>query len=167
LNAAERLNITAARVWGMRPATLRDPELLTDHFARAMHRRMFHQVWRWAGRYRTTEKNLGWEVHRITEGVHHAFADARIWLEHGSYPLPEAAVRLHHRLVAIHPWPNGNGRHARLMADLVVASRQGAELTWGARADLVAPGDVRGRYITAIRRADEGECAPLLAFAQG
>ena len=98
LNEVERLNINAARVWAMRPRVLKRPDLLTDGFARELHRRMFHQVWRWVGRYRTTEKNLGWEVHRLTEGVRNAFDDAPSWMQYATYPLPEAAVRLHHRL---------------------------------------------------------------------
>lgn len=165
LNQAERLNIHAARVWVMRPRALRDPELLTDTFARELHRRMFNRVWRWAGRYRSTEKNLGWEVHRLNEGVSNAFRDAQAWIEHGTYPLTEIAVRLHHRLVAIHPWPNGNGRHARLMADILIASRDGAGLSWGARDELDAISEVRARYLAALRCADAGDFAPLVAFA--
>jgi Fic-DOC domain mobile mystery protein B len=166
LNAIERLNINAARVWAMRPRALQRPDLLTDAFARELHRRMFNQVWRWAGRYRTTEKNLGWEVHRLTEGVRNAFDDAQYWMQHSTYPLHEAAVRLHHQLVAIHPWPNGNGRHSRLIADLLVVSRGGDELTWGARADLMGAGEMRNRYITAIRAADAGDIVPLMNFAK-
>lgn len=166
LNQVERLNIQAARVWAMRPGALRRTDHLTDGFARELHRRMFNKVWRWAGRYRTTAKNLGWEVPRLTEGVHNALADAQTWLDHSTYPLQEIAVRLHHRLVAIHPWSNGNGRHARLMADVVVASREGEPLTWGAGGDLIAMSAVRRRYIGAIRAADRGEIGPLLEFAR-
>jgi Fic-DOC domain mobile mystery protein B len=166
LNQLERLNINAARVWAMRARILRRPDLLSDGFARELHRRMFNQVWAWAGRYRTTEKNLGWEVPRLAEGVRNIFDDAKVWLEHSTYPLPEAAVRLHHRLVLIHPWSNGNGRHARLMADLVVAANGGKELTWGAGQDLVAAGEVRRRYIDAVRQADQGNIGPLVEFAQ-
>jgi Fic-DOC domain mobile mystery protein B len=150
----------------MRPHVLQRPDLLTDRFAGELHRRMFNQICRWAGRYRTTEKNLDWEVHRVTEGVRNAFDDAQCWLQHSTYPLHETAVRLHHRLVAIHPWSNGNGRHSRLIADLLVASRAGDELTWGAQTDLVGAVDVRDSYITAIRSADAGDIAPLLAFAE-
>lgn len=166
LNEIERLTINDARIWALRPAGLKRTDLLTDSFARELHRRMFSQVWRWAGRYRTTEKNIGWEVPRLTEGVRNAFDDAQTWLAHGTYPLNECAVRLHHRLVLIHPWPNGNGRHARLMADIVVAAYGGAELSWGARHDLVEMGEVRRRYIAAIRQADQGDFALLLEFAQ-
>ena len=156
LNQLERLNINDARVWAMRKSVMRRPDLVSDGFARELHRRMFNQVWSWAGRYRTTEKTLGWEVHRLAEGVRNLCDDAQAWLEHSTYPLPEAAVRLHHRLVLIHPWPNGNGRHARLMADIVVAANGGKELTWGAGQDLAAAGEVRRRYIAAVRQADQG-----------
>ena len=166
LNQFERLNINAARVWALRKAVLRRQDLLSDGFARELHRRMFNQVWQWAGRYRTTEKNLGWAVPRLAEGVHNACEDARVWLEHSSYPLPEAAVRLHHRFVLIHPWPNGNGRHARLLADILVAAKGGKALTWGAGQDLVSVGEVRRRYIAAIRQADDGNLGPLVDFAQ-
>jgi Fic-DOC domain mobile mystery protein B len=166
LNEAERTTILEARVWAMRRRTLKREDLVTDAFGRELHRRMFGRVWRWAGSYRKTERNLGWEVHRLTEGVHHAFADARTWLQYETYPLDEVAVRLHHQLVRVHPWPNGNGRHARLVADVLVASRGGQDLTWGAGGDIVTPGDARRRYIAAILAADAGDFGPLLSFAR-
>jgi Fic-DOC domain mobile mystery protein B len=165
LNAFERENIHAARIWAMRPRNLTRSDLLTDTFSRELHKRMFNQVWRWAGRYRNTEKNLGWEVSRITEGVRNAFDDARAWIEFSTYPADEAAVRLHHRLVLIHPWPNGNGRHSRLIADVMMAAHNNRPLTWGSSGNLVATGELRKHYIAAIQRADAGDFAPLLAFA--
>jgi len=166
LNEAERANIHVARVWAMRPRTLARPDLLTDAFARELHKRMFNQIWRWAGRYRKTEKNLGWELARVTEGMRNAFDDVRAWIEFSTYPLQEAAVRLHHRLVVIHPWPNGNGRHSRLIADIMIAASQGEELTWGSRGNLVAIGDARRRYLEAIKQADKGNFNPLLTFTR-
>jgi Fic-DOC domain mobile mystery protein B len=166
LNEAERTNILQARIWAMRPRTLKRDDLLTDVFGRELHQRMFDHIWKWAGAYRKTERNLGWEVHRLTEGVYNAFADARVWLQSDTYPLQESAVRLHHQLVRVHPWPNGNGRHARLMADILVQSRGGAELTWGAGADIVTPGNARAKYIECILKADAGDFAPLFAFAR-
>ncbi len=166
LNELERHTIHAARIWAMRPKALARPDLLSDTFARELHRRMFHGVWRWAGRYRTTEKNLGWESHRVVEGVRNIFDDAQSQLTYASYPLHEVAVRLHHRLVLIHPWPNGNGRHARLIADLLVASHTGAPLTWGASANLVPTSETRTRYLSAVRAADENNFTPLLDFAR-
>lgn len=166
LNEAERANILEARIWAMRRRTLKRDDLVTDAFARELHQRMFDGVWKWAGCYRKTERNLGWEVHRLTEGVYNAFADARVWLQYETYPLQEAAVRMHHQLVRVHPWPNGNGRHARLMADVLLQSRGGGELTWGAGADIVTPGEMRTKYIEAILKADAGDYGPLLEFAK-
>lgn len=165
LNAVERLNINSARIWALRKRNLQRSDLMTDVFARDLHRRMFNQVWRWAGRYRTTEKNLGWEPHKIPEGVRNLFDDVKAWIEYDTYGAIETAVRLHHRLVVIHPWSNGNGRHARLMADIAVAARGARELMWGS--DLTASGDLRSRYINALRKADDGDFAALIAFAQG
>jgi Fic-DOC domain mobile mystery protein B len=166
LNEFERANIHAARVWAMGSRTLVRTDLLSDAFSRELHKRMFNQVWRWSGRYRTNEKNLGWEVARITEGVRNAFDDARAWMEFSTFPVDEAAVRLHHRLVLIHPWPYGNGRHSRLIADVMMASQKKPALTWGASGNLLIMGELRKRYITAIRKADAGDFAPLLDFAK-
>jgi len=163
LNTVERANIHAARLWAMRPAGLRRADLLTDTFARELHRRMFNQVWKWAGKYRTTDRNLGWEWPRIPEGMRVLLNDAQYWVDHDTYPLPEIAVRLHHRMVVIHPWPNGNGRHARLLADILLAACGSAAFTWGA--DLAEPDAARARYIAALRAADQNEYAPLHAFA--
>lgn len=161
LDEIERLNINAARVWAMRASNLRRGDLLTEAFARELHRRMFNGIWRGAGRYRATERNPGWEPHRIAEGVGMFMDDAEGWLRFSTYPARESAVRLHHRLVAIHPWSNGNARHARLLADVVVASQGEKPLAWGSG----DPGSARARYADAVRSADSGEWAPLLAFA--
>jgi Fic-DOC domain mobile mystery protein B len=164
LNEVERLRINAARVWAMRGAVLQRGDLLTEAFARELHRRMFGGIWRGAGQYRTTERVPGWEAHRIAEGVRMFLDDAEGWIRFSTYPPHEAAVRLHHRLAAIHPWSNGNGRHARLMADIVVASHGEEPLTWGSG---VGAGSARARYVDAIRAADAGEMGPLLGFARG
>ena len=165
LNQLERYNINQARVWAMRPRTLKRADLLSDGFARELHRRMFDEVWRWAGKYRVSERNLGWQWPRIPEGVRAAMDDAAFWDQNGTYPLPDAAVRLHYKLVLIHPWPNGNGRHARLMADIWCVARGLPEPTWGAEAELMAVGGARERYLAALRAADQNDFAPLLAFA--
>jgi Fic-DOC domain mobile mystery protein B len=164
LNAAERLNIHAARLSAMRRTALRRSDLLTDTFARELHRRMFNQIWRWAGKYRTSERNLGWAWARIPEGMRALLDDARYWDEHATHPVAEIAVRLHHRMVVIHPWPNGNGRHARLLADILVAARGGTTLTWGAGLDLAQPGQARVQYIEALQAADQNDYKPLLAL---
>jgi Fic-DOC domain mobile mystery protein B len=120
LNAAERDNILKGAAWarGRRGRTAVD--LLTVDFAMSLHKRMFGEVWSWAGAYRQTERNIGMDAHRIPAQMPMIFDDIRYWAEHDTFPPDEIAVRLHHRLVAIHPFPNGNGRHARLMADLLI-----------------------------------------------
>ena len=150
----------------MRPSVLRRPDLLTDTFTRELHRRMFNRTWKWAGKYRTSDRNLGGEWSRIPESMRTLLDDARYWTEHSTHPPAEIAVRLHHRMVVIHPWPNGNGRHACLHADIFVAARGLPPLTWGAALDLVQPGLARTRYIAALRSADQGDYAPLLVFAE-
>jgi Fic-DOC domain mobile mystery protein B len=167
LNEVERLSIQAARVWAMRDAVLQRSDLFTEEFVRSLHRRMFGRIWRRAGQYRTTSLELGWEAHRVPEGVRMFLDDAEGWLRFSTYPLHEVAVRLHHRFVSIHPWSNGNGRHARLMADIVVASHGEEPLTWGSQAAAVEPGSARSRYFAAIRMADAGDMGPLLEFARG
>jgi Fic-DOC domain mobile mystery protein B len=163
LNEVERLGINAARVWALRATVLQRGDLLTEAFSRELHRRMFGGIWRGAGRYRTTGREPGWEPHRIAEGVGMFLDDTDGWLRFSTYPVHEAAVRLHQRLVAIHPWSNGNGRHARLMADVVVASHGEKPLTWGSR----DPESARRRYAEALRAAETGDVAPLLQFAVG
>lgn len=166
LNAIERLNINEARVWALRKKNLQRSDLLSDAFARDLHRRMFNQVWKWAGRYRSIAKNMGWEPHMISEAMRNLFQDVAASLEDETYDEAEMAVRMHHRLVVIHPWSNGNGRHARLMADIFVAAKGGAELRWGAGSNLAASGELRSRYIAALREADGGNFASLIAFAK-
>lgn len=168
LNEHELLNTASARDWAMSSKVQKRDDLLTDFFARELHRRMFSSIWKWAGKYRTTERNLGWEPHRITEGMRVAFDNAQHWLKHDIYSLTESAIRLHHRLVVIHPWSNGNGRHARLMADVLMVSRGNRALPWGeTRSDLVNAGTTRQHYIEALRRADGGAFEPLLDFCSG
>ena len=161
LNQAEQANIERGQSWAM----ARRRKLLTESFLTSLHGRMFGDVWRWAGRFRTSERNLGLPHYQIPMAVRELLADADAWVQHESYPPDELAVRLHHRLVAIHPFPNGNGRHARLMADLLVMQLGRERFTWGS-AHLVVAGDVRKRYIDALRAADNHDIDPLLTFAR-
>jgi len=166
LDEIERQGINAARLWAMRGAVLGRDDLLTESFARELHRRMFRGIWRGAGRYRTTEAGGGWEARRIPGGVRMFLDDAEGWMRFSTYPVQEAAVRLHHRLIAIRPWSSGNGRHARLLADIVVASHGEDPLTWGSRSDPGGSGLARSLYLDAIRVADSGDFGPLLEFAR-
>jgi Fic-DOC domain mobile mystery protein B len=161
LNAAEQDNISRGQDW----ALARKRDLLSEKFIKDLHKRMLGDVWRWAGKFRATERNLGIHYFEIPMAVRELLQDTKACVEHKSYPPDEIAVRFHHRLVQIHPFPNGNGRHARLMADLLVMSLGGERFTWGS-VNLQHAGDVRRQYIETLRAADNHDCMPLLRFAR-
>lgn len=163
LNAWEQANINDAMRWVLgrrnKPSML-DVDTLMD-----LHRRMFGSTWRWAGVLRTTAKNIGVPVHTIAEQLGNLVADAGYWVEHQTYQPDEMAVRYHHRLVSIHLFPNGNGRHARLATDLLLEAIGEPRFSWGA-AGVVEGDDPRPRYLSALREADGGELAALMAFVR-
>lgn len=161
LNAAEQENILRGQDWAMRR---RRPDLLSEKFITDLHKHMFGDVWRWAGDFRRSERNLGIRFYEIPSSVRHLLKEAKGWMEYKSYSPDEIAVRFHHRLVAIHPFPNGNGRHARLMADLLIMQLGGKRFSWG-RANLRDAGEMRTQYITALKAADNHDYGPLLVFA--
>lgn len=161
LNAAEQENIERGQDWALR----RRRDLLTEKFIKDLHKHMLGDVWRWAGRFRQTERNLGIHFFEIPMAVRQLLDDVKTWIQSNTYPRDEIAIRFHHRLVQIHPFPNGNGRHSRLMADLLVMSLGGERFSWGS-AGLQKAGDVRERYIAALRAADNHDYAPLFAFAR-
>lgn len=127
---------------------------------------MFGNVWRWAGERRTSGKNIGVDIWQIDAGLQDLCADYATWIEYGTYPPDEIAARFHHRLTAIHPFPNGNGRHARLMTDILLVHLLGQpRFTWGS-GNLVNAGDCRQQYINALRAADRLDYSQLLAFVR-
>lgn len=164
LNEWERENILLAREWA---TSDRSPplEMASDQYIRKLHERMFGETWKWAGQYRLTEKNIGVAVHQIRECLMALFGDVRYWIENRTYAPDEIAVRFHHRLVLIHPFPNGNGRHARLLADVMVMKLGNRTFTWGS-VSLVEEGSARAKYLEAIRAADNGDIQLLLLFAR-
>jgi Fic-DOC domain mobile mystery protein B len=165
LNAWENANIARARRWAL--GRRRDTSgILTLPFVEELHRRMFDRTWRWAGRYRATEKNIGLPVSMLRVGLRDALDDARVWLDGSAFAPAEAAARLHHRLVLVHPWPNGNGRWARLVADTLLRALDAPPFTWGSRASGVAHASARIAYLDALRAADRGDFAPLLSFVR-
>ena len=162
LNRAERENIAAALRWAHRRRfDVLDPEQLLT-----LHRRMYGDIWRWAGEPRTSEKNIGradWWA--LREHLHALLGNIRAQVEHGGRDADAIALDFHHQLVAIHVFPNGNGRHARLAADLLAERLDRVPYSWG-RKDLVDVGDARAAYVAALRAADRGDLDPLLAFAR-
>ena len=163
LNIFEQENIRAGMAWAWRA---RPKELVSVDFMRRLHRQMFGHVWRWAGEFRRSNKNIGVPRENIGVELHKLCRDAAHWIGHGTYAPDEIAARFHHRLVAIHAFANGNGRHARLITDLLLEKRlDRPRFTWG-RADLERTGEARQRYIAALQAADKGDYAPLLAFVR-
>src|ERR1019366_5068128 len=164
LNEWERENILVARQWAVRNRT--SPiEMVTDEYIRKLHQKMFDETWKWAGKYRKTEKTIGVPVHEIRDRLGILFGNARFWIENSTYSADEMAVRFHHDLVFIHPFPNGNGRHGRLIADVLVMKLGRPAFSWGAK-DLVNPCEARDKYLAAMRAADHGDIQPLLEFAR-
>jgi len=162
LNQWEQANVLEGSAWAMRS---RERDMLSERFVRELHRRLFGATWRWAGTFRTSGKNIGVDAAQIAVQLHELLEDVRYWIGHRTFPLDEIAARFHHRLVVIHPFPNGNGRHARLMTDVLLRRNGAAAFSWGG-ANLEAAGDVRDRYLAALRAADAGDYQPLQEFVR-
>jgi Fic-DOC domain mobile mystery protein B len=162
LNIAEQDNIDRGAAWAFRA---RQPELMSVDFVLQLHKRMFGDVWSWAGQYRRTERNIGIAPHLIGAQTSQLMSDAAYWLEQGTYAPTELAVRVHHGLVLIHPFANGNGRHARMMADLVLRRLGQPALSWGG-GSLSNISELRRAYVDALRSADRGDFDALIAFSR-
>jgi Fic-DOC domain mobile mystery protein B len=161
LNEWEQLNILQGESW----ARKQRKDILSETFLRQLHAQMFGETWKWAGGFRKSDKNIGVDWLTIGVELKKLLDDTRYQIEHASYPPDEIAGRFHHRLVAIHPFPNGNGRHARLLADLLVERLGRPRFTWGSRS-LVDASATRRAYIAALQAADARDIAALLEFAR-
>jgi len=168
LNEYEALNIVTAREWAFDDRTMKSVDPLSEPYVRELHRRMFDNVWKWAGVYRQTERNIGCDPKEIVQRIPQLLGNTRYWLDHKTFLTDEALLRFHHQLTKIHPFANGNGRHARMIADVVAVTNGQPEFTWGAGKDLVTEGDARTRYLAALRALDanEGDLKLLLDFAR-
>lgn len=166
LDRFEQENIIEARKWVMQKSVLARQDVFSENFLLSLHKRMFGQVWKWAGQYRRSNKNIGVDRYQIPTELHKLLGDSKYWLEHQTYDITDLAIIFHYRLVKIHLFPNGNGRHARLCADVICAKLGGEELAWGGKVDLVAAGKTRKAYINALIKADDGDYKPLIAFAK-
>jgi len=163
LNEWEQSNILSAESWAF---SRKRSDHTSERCIRRVHKKMFGNTWKWAGSFRSTEKNLGLRPgYQISEGIRTLIDDVEFWLEHETYPIDEIAARFHHKLVFIHPFPNGNGRHARLMANIMLFNLGASLFTWGS-GDLYNTGEVRQRYILALREADRSNFDPLLLFVR-
>ena len=161
LFAAEQRNVAVALL--RRPPPV--PDLLDDGYLRGLHRDMFGQVWEWAGRYRRFETNIGIDPKQISVAVRMLVHDVFAWVDNETYEPDELAVRFHHRLVAIHPFPNGNGRHSRVVAEYLVMALGRRRFGWGVGL-VVDTEELRAIYRRALQRADAGDIDELLTFAR-
>ncbi|MEX2586198.1 MAG: mobile mystery protein B [Balneolaceae bacterium] len=163
LNEWEQRNIIDAYSWLDR---IRRKDFLSEKFIRKLHEEMFGKVWDWGGYYRKTNKNIGVDWAQIPIHFRQLLDDVRYWIENATYPPDEIATRFHHRLVQIHLFPNGNGRHARVMTDVLLEKVLDHEpFSWGS-GNLIEEGDVRATYIQALRSADAHDYQPLLNFVR-
>jgi Fic-DOC domain mobile mystery protein B len=165
LDEFEQQNIEQAVEWTMK-RSLKPDLILTEDFVRMLHKKMYGDVWAWAGDFRKTNKNIGVDRWQIPTQLRYLLADAKYWIDNNTYPPEEIAIRFKHRIVAIHCFPNGNGRHSRLMADIIVEKIfKQPVFTWGA-ASLVKGTDTRAAYLKAIKIADTGDIVSLIEFAR-
>lgn len=163
LNEWEQRNITDAYSWLDRT---RRKDILSEEFIRKLHKEMFGKVWSWAGEYRRTEKNIGVDWAQISVRFRQLLDDVRFWIDDETYPSDEIATRFHHRLVQIHLFSNGNGRHARVMTDVLLEMVLGQEpFSWGS-GNLLEEGNIRATYIQALRSADGHDYQSLLEFVR-
>ncbi|MDQ7017045.1 MAG: mobile mystery protein B [Gammaproteobacteria bacterium] len=162
LDQLEQANIVEGLQWLKKQ---KNADILSECFVRELHKRLFGQVWRWAGTFRQTEKNIGVDPVQIAVQLRLLLDDARYWIAHETYPSMELAVRFHHRLVLLHLFPNGNGRHARIIADAIltkILDKPAIDWTGGYKPE--AMNERRGHYIAALRAADKHDFSKLLAF---
>ncbi len=160
LDAWENDNVAAGLAWADRYGC--DP--LTEAFCRDLHYRMFGETWDWAGKFRNSNMNIGVDWHKIGIELREALESVRYWAKNHTFGPRETAARFHLRLAQVHPFPNGNGRHARAMADIICSRMGGAEIDWG---PIGRAGSVRDEYLAAVRAADRGDFRPLIAFVGG
>ncbi|HYX32019.1 MAG TPA: mobile mystery protein B [Oligoflexus sp.] len=166
LNVLEQGNILEAKTWMFKK---KPKEYLTDTFMIELHKRMFKNVWKWAGRYRLTDKSIGVHWQQIPVQMSALMRDTQYWIENNTYSWDEIGARFHHKMVAIHAFPNGNGRHARLATEIVQTANDQEPFTWGAKTyseSLDQVSALRNEYINALREADQRKFDRLIRFVR-
>lgn len=165
LDEFEQKNIEEAILW-LYGRKLKVKQILTEKFVLDLHKRMYSEVWSWAGKIRTTEKNIGVKSYLIATELKQLLDDTNFWIEKETFPPDEIAIRFKHRLVSIHCFANGNGRHSRLMADIIIEKIFNQSVfSWGTN-DLYSEGEVRDIYIKSVKEGDKHNIEPLIKFAR-
>ena len=165
LDEFEQLNIEKAVEWTIH-TKFKLEKILTEKFVRDLHQRMYGDVWEWAGEFRKTEKNIGIPWTQIGIELKNLLDDTKYWIENKTFPPEEIAIRFKHRIVSIHCFPNGNGRHSRMMADIIMESIFGNEIFSWHQSNMVKANETRNQYIKALREADNGNFKELIEFAK-
>ncbi len=165
LDEFEQLNIEKAVEWIIR-TKFKPEKILTEKFVQDLHKRMYDDVWKWAGEFRKTEKNLGIPWTQIGVELKNLLNDVKYWIENKTFTPEEIAIRYKHRIVSIHCFPNGNGRHSRVMADIIMESIFGNEIFSWHQSNMVKANEIRSQYINALREADNGNFKALIKFAK-
>ena len=161
LNELETKGIANAEIWLLK----NKKDILNETFIKNLHKKMFGDIWKWAGTFRTTERNIGVAPYEIQPKLRILLDDVRFWVDNQTFSPKEIAIRFHHRLVQIHPFPNGNGRISRLMADLLMKQFGLPVLDWGS-GSLTEISELRRKYISALQDADNGDYSSLLHFIE-
>lgn len=165
LDEFEQLNIEKAVEWTIR-ANLKLEKILTEKFIKDLHKKMYGDVWKWAGEFRKTDKNIGISWTHVGVELKNLLDDTKFWIENKTFQAEEIAIRFKHRIVSIHCFPNGNGRHSRMMADIIMESIFGKEIFSWHQSNMVKANETRKEYIKALRKADNGNITPLIKFAK-
>lgn len=164
LDEFEQLNLEKALEWTIH-ANLKPEKILTEKFIKDLHKKMYSDVWKWAGSFRKTDKNIGIKWPLIGLELKTLIDDTKYWIDNKTYSPEEIAIRFKHRIVAIHCFPNGNGRHSRMMADIIIESIFGKDVFSWQSSNMVKADEKRKEYISALRAADNGNIQPLIKFA--
>jgi len=165
LDEFEQLNIEKAVEWTIH-SKFKLEKILTEKFVKDLHKKMYGDVWKWAGEFRKTEKNIGIPWTQIGIELKNLLDDTKYWIDNNTFPPPEIAIRFKHRIVSIHCFPNGNGRHSRIMADIIMESIFGNEIFSWHQSNMVKANETRNQYIKALREADKGNFKQLIEFAK-
>lgn len=160
LNEMEAQNIAKAEIWLLNKTK---KDIFTEQFIKTLHKKMFDSVWSWAGKFRTTERNIGIAPYLISSQLKILLDDVNFWIKNNTFEPKEIALRFHHRLVQIHPFPNGNGRISRIMADLIMKQLKLEPFCWGSD-NLIEISELRKKYISALQKADNGDYTDLINF---
>ncbi len=166
LDEFEQMNIEKAVEWTVHRKFSAE-KILTEKFIKDLHKKMYGDVWKWAGEFRKVEKNIGITWTKIGVELKNLLDDTKYWIKNKTYSPEEIAIRFKHRIVSIHCFPNGNGRHSRLMADIIIESIFGKEIFTWHESNMIKASETRRKYITALKKADTGNIKPLIDFAKG